>query len=85
MKMENLDATISAEEREQARRSLEEMEQRMQEMPEEQRQMMEGMMKNQLEQLRNILDEGSIQFAIEVQDVQVNAPLPDDVFSGGSN
>jgi len=46
---------------------------------------MEGMMKNQLEQLRNILDEGSIQFAIEVQDVQVNAPLPDDVFSGGSN
>lgn len=85
MKMENLDATISAEERKQARQSLEEMEQRMQEMPEEQRQMMEGMMKNQLEQLRNILDEGSIQFAIEVQDVQVNAPLPDDVFSGGSN
>ncbi len=85
MKMENLDATISAAEREQARQSLEQMEQRMQEMPEEQRQMMEGMMKNQLEQLRNILDEGSIQFAIEVQDVKVNTPLPDDVFSGGGN
>lgn len=85
MTMEDLNAAISPEEREQARQSLEEMEQRMKEMPEQQRQMMEGMMKEQLEQLRRILDEGSIRFAVTVQDVRVNTPLPDDVFEDGSN
>jgi len=85
MRMDNLNASISLEEREQARQSLEEMEKRMQEMPEQQRRMMEGMMKKQLDQLRSILEEGSIHFAVEVQDVKVNTDLPADVFSGGDN
>jgi hypothetical protein len=29
-----------------------------------------------------MLDEGTIRFAVEVQDVQVNTPLPDGVFDG---
>lgn len=85
MKMENLNASISPEEREQARQSLEEMEARMEQLSEEQRQMMEGMMKSQLEQLRTILDEGAINFMVEVQSVTVNAPLPDDAFGGTRN
>lgn len=80
MTVENVNASISPEEREQARRSLEELEARMKELPEAQRQMMEGMMEGQMEQLRSMLDDGSIQFAVEVQSVQVNTPLPDDVF-----
>lgn len=80
MTMEDLDASISEEERAEARRGLEELEARMAEMPEEQRRMMEGMMENQIEQLRQIVEEGSIHFAIEVQDVQVNVPMPDGVF-----
>jgi outer membrane lipoprotein-sorting protein len=82
MTMDNLNASMSPEEREQARRSLEEMEQRLEQLPEEQRRMMEGAMKGQLDQLRSMLDEGTIRFAVEVQDVQVNTPLPDGVFDG---
>jgi outer membrane lipoprotein-sorting protein len=85
MRMDNLNASISPEEREQARQSLEEMEKRMEAMPEQQRRMMEGMMKKQLDQLRTILEEGSINFAVEVQDVKVNTDLPADVFSEGNN
>lgn len=81
MTMDNLDAAISPEEREEARRSIEEMEARMEEMPEEQRKMMEGAMENQLKQMRSMIEEGSIEFAVEVQDVRVNAPIPDGVFS----
>lgn len=80
MRMEDLDASISPEEREEARQGLEEMEAQMAEMPAEQREMMEGMMDNQMEQLRQILDEGTIEFTVEVQDVQVNVPIPDGVF-----
>lgn len=85
MTVDSLNASVSPEEREQARQSLEELEARMKELPEGQRQMMEGMMKDQLDQLRGILEEGAINIAIEVQDVHVNAPLPEDVFSGSNN
>jgi len=78
--VENVNASISPEEREQARQRLEELEARMKELPEAQRQMMEGMMESQMDQLRSMLDDGSIQFAVEVRSVQVNTPLPDDVF-----
>lgn len=80
MTMENVNASISPEEREQARQSLEELEARMNELPEAQRRMMAGMMEGQMEQLRSMLEDGSIRFAVEVQNVQVNTPLPDDVF-----
>jgi hypothetical protein len=82
MTMETLNASMSPEERERARRSLEEMEQRLEQLPEEQRRMMEGAMKDQLDRLRSMLDEGTIRFAVEVQDVRVNTALPDDVFNG---
>jgi len=80
MTMESVNASISPEEREQARQSLEELEARMKELPEAQRRMMEGMMEGQMEQLRSILDDGSIRFTVEVQSVEVNVPLPDGVF-----
>jgi len=85
MKMENLNASISPEEREQARQSLEQMEKKMQEMPEKQRKMMEGMMKSQLDQLRKIIEEGTIEYTVEVQDVKVNAEIPDGIFSDSAN
>jgi len=80
MTMEHATASISPEEREQARQSLEELEARMKELPEAQRRMMEGMMEGQMTQLRSMLDDGSIRFTVEVQHVEVNTPLPDGVF-----
>lgn len=80
MRMNKANASMSPEERAEARKRLEEMEAQMKEMPAEQREMMEGMMKNQLEQLREVLVEGTIDFTVEVQNVQVNTPLPDGVF-----
>jgi hypothetical protein len=81
MRMDNLNASISPEDREEARKSLEEMEKKMKEMGERQRKMMERMMGGQMDKLRQIIEEGTIEYTIQVQDVQVNASIPDDVFT----
>ncbi len=82
MRMDNLNASISPEEREEARKSLAQMEEKMKEMSDRQRNMMERMMGGQMDKLRQIIEEGTIEYTIQVQDVQVNTAIPDDVFSG---
>lgn len=84
MQMDNLNASISPEDREEARKGLEEMEKQMAQMDEQQRKMMERMMSGQLDKLRKIIEEGTIEYAIEVQDVQVNSGIPDGVFSSNN-
>lgn len=85
MKMENLNASMSPEEREQARKSLEQMEEKLKQMNEQQRKMVEGMMKGQMENLRKIIEEGTIEYTMQVQDVKVNTDIPDDVFNNSSS
>ena len=80
MVIENIDTGMSPEEREEAEQSLAEMEKQLEEMPAAQRRMMEGMMKQQLERLREVLAGGSMTMVMEVEDVQVNTGLSDDLF-----
>lgn len=84
MKMDNLNASMSPEEREQARESLAQMEEQMENMGERQRKMMERMLKGKMESLRKIIDEGTIEFNVQVQDVKVNTGIPDDVFTNSN-
>ena len=63
---------LSDAEREEAQRALLEFERELEQMPAQQRQMLEQMMSGQLEQLRNLLQEDSIEFFIRVKEVKVN-------------
>lgn len=81
MRMDNLNASISPKEREEARKSLDQLEKKMKEMNDRQREMMEGMMSGQMDKLRQIVEEGTIEYTIQVQDVKVNTAIPDDVFT----
>lgn len=71
-----MQGAISEDELQQARQALDEMEKRLDEMPESQRSMMEGMLKSQMEQLRNIVDSGQMQITMQVKDLKVNAGPP---------
>ena len=81
MRMEDLNASMSPEDREQARESLAQLDEQMKEMSDRQRRMMERMMKGKMDKLRKIVEEGTIEFNIQVQDVKVNTAIPDDVFA----
>ena len=76
MQMADLDEMMSPEQQEMARDNLEQREERLDQMGEQQRAMMEG----QLEQMRQILDDGGVEFTIEVQRVTVNEGIPDGIF-----
>ena len=69
-----LDANLSAEQRQQMRQAMEKMKQ----LPEQQRKQMEKMMGGQMEMMKQMMSGNPI--AIEVQSVQVNVDLPDGVF-----
>ncbi len=63
---------LSDAEREEAQKALLEFEKELEQMPAEQRQMVEQMMSGQLDQLRNLLADDSIEFFIWVKEVIVN-------------
>jgi len=81
MELGDLDATISPEDREEARQSMRELERELEQMPEQQRKMMEQMVKPQLERLEKMLEGDKFEIVIEVEDVQVNTGLTDDMFN----
>ncbi len=66
----------SAEELEEARAALEQMEEQLAGMPEQQRQMVEQMMGEQMEGLMQMLESGTFTVEIEVQEVRVNEGPP---------
>ncbi len=78
MSMTGLTAGMSEEDREEARRSLEELRARMAEMPEAQRSMMEGMMKDQISKLEEMINSGTMQVTLEVKELRVNEGPPGD-------
>ncbi len=81
MEMEGFDSAISEEEREEARKSMEELRQQLDAMPQQQRKMMENMMGPQLRQLEKMLQGEMFEIVIETQEVKVNTGLTDDLFN----
>lgn len=77
MSVRGMEGTISPEEREQARRQLEEARRQMEQMPAQQRQMMERMMGDQLSQLEEMLGGEGLEMEVVVTDLKVNAGRPD--------
>jgi outer membrane lipoprotein-sorting protein len=74
----NLGASLTPEQR----KELEAMRTKLKNMPERQRKIMERMMGDQMEQLEKMASgEPTV---IEVKNVSVNPPIPDDVFGGNS-
>lgn len=76
MEIQGMEGQMDPEEREEARRQLEEARQQMASMPAAQREMMERMMGDQLEQLQQMLEGENLTFEVEVTDVKVNAGRP---------
>ena len=70
-------SAASSEELEEARRSLEQMEEQFANMPEQQRRMIEELMGDQMQGLMEMLASGSITIEIEVQEVRVNEGPPE--------
>lgn len=70
--VQGLTEHLSDAEREEAQQALLEFDRELAQMPDQQRQMVEQMMSGQLDQLRKMLDEDSIEFTIEVKEVKVN-------------
>jgi hypothetical protein len=70
--VQGLTEHLSDAEREEAQLALMEFERELAQMPEEQRQMLEKMMSGQLDQLRKVLEDDSIEFLINVKEVIVN-------------
>jgi hypothetical protein len=81
MEMEGLDSAISEAEREEARKSMEELQKQLESMPAQQRRMMENMLGPQLRQLENMLAGEKFEIAIQVEEVKVNTGLSDDLFN----
>lgn len=70
--VQGLTEHLSDAEREEAQQALLEFERELEQMPAQQRQMLEQMMSGQLDQLRNLLADDSIEFFIRVKEVVVN-------------
>lgn len=70
--VQGLTEHLSDAEREEAQQALLEFDRELAQMPAQQREMVEQMMSGQLDQLRKMLEEDSIEFIIEVKDVKVN-------------
>jgi hypothetical protein len=69
---------MSAEERSEMRRSLEQMRTQMQEMSAQQRAMMEKVMGGKLEKMEKMLASGALDLTVEVKEVRVNTGPPSD-------
>lgn len=78
--VEGIDEMISPEEREEARRGLQEIERQLGNMPEEQRRMMKRMVEPQIQQLEQILENDAFEMVHEVKEVKVNTGLPEGLF-----
>ncbi|MGD2154136.1 MAG: hypothetical protein PVG79_12770 [Gemmatimonadales bacterium] len=72
MSVTGLDNTMSEEEMQEARESLEEMRQQMEQMPAAQRAAMERMMKPRMEEMERMLASGSMQVTTRVKELKVN-------------
>ncbi len=81
MELGDMDATISPEDREEARQAMRELERELEQMPEQQRKMMEQMMKPQIERFEKMLEGDKFEIVIEVEEVQVNTGLTDEMFN----
>jgi len=81
MEMEGLDSAVSDAEREEARKSMEELKKQLDAMPAQQRSMMENMLGPQLRQLENMLAGEKFEIVIQVEEVKVNTGLTDDLFN----
>ncbi len=66
---------MSDAEREEAVQALAEMERELAQMPDEQREMIEQMMSGQLDQLRQMLEDDTIEFIHEIKEVKVNTGI----------
>ncbi len=66
---------MSDAEREEAVQALAEMEHELEQIPEEQREMVEQMMSGQLDQLRQMLEEDTLEFIHEIKEVKVNTGI----------
>ena len=77
VRMEGVTAGMSEEEMQEARESLEELKTQMEQMPDAQREMMENMMKDQLEQLEQIVNSGTMEMTLEVTELHVNEGKPE--------
>ena len=78
--IEGIADTMSAEEREEALKGLEEMERRLAEMSEEDREMMLRMLGPQLDEYRKMIETGRLEFSSVIEEVVVNTGLSDDLF-----
>ncbi|MEM1043241.1 MAG: hypothetical protein AAGI91_11500 [Bacteroidota bacterium] len=76
MEIQGASGAMDAGEREEVLRELEEAKRQMESMPEAQRQMMERMLGDQMKQAEEMLAGESMQFEMQVTDVQVNAGPP---------
>lgn len=72
LSVEGMDAAISEEELQQARRQLEHFRKQLEEMPEAQRESMREMMGDQLERLNQIVESGNLETTVEVRRIRVN-------------
>lgn len=72
LSVEGMDAAISEEELERARRQLEQFRKQLEEMPESQRESMREMMGDQLERLNQIVESGNLETTVQVRTIRVN-------------
>ena len=68
---------MTEEERQEAKRSVKEVEEQLEEMPEEQRKMAEQMMGDRLKEAKQALEEDQIERVREVKEVRVNTGMED--------
>lgn len=71
-----LTAQLSEEELAEARRSLEDLRQRVESMPESQREIMTSSLGPQMEKLEELVDSGSLELMVVVKELRINAGPP---------
>ncbi len=77
MTMTGMNDAMSPEEREEARKSLEQLKKELAEMPDSQREMVESMMGDRIQQLEEMVNSGSIEISMQVKELKVNAGPPE--------
>lgn len=74
--IEGMGQQISRKDQEEARKSLEQLRERMAEMPPQQREMMKKMMGGQLERIEKMLASGAMDITVDVKEIRVNEGPP---------
>jgi hypothetical protein len=74
--MDGLGGAFSEADKAEARKSMAALKERLDSMPADQRQIMEQMLKPQMDKMQQMLDSGSVNVSIQVQDVKVNEGPP---------